>query len=50
MAVNMGKWPSKRGPISNIGPLDGGGRDGVLLVVERLYNLPEFGGHLGYVG
>ncbi len=29
MAVNLGKWPSKRGPISKIRPSDGCGRDPV---------------------
>ncbi len=50
MAVNMTEWHSKRGPISKIRPLDGCGRDGVLLAVERWYDFPEFGGYLGNVG
>ena len=43
MVVNLGKWPSKRGPISEIRPLDGCGRDGVLLAVERWCDSPELG-------
>ncbi len=49
MAVNMGKWPSKRGPISKIRPSDGCGRDAVLLAVERWYDFPEFGGYLSII-
>ena len=49
MAENLGKRPSKRGPISKIRPLDGRGRDGVLLAVERWYDSPEFACHLGNV-
>ena len=49
MAENLGKWPSKRGPISKIRPSDGCGRDAVLLVVELWYDFPEFGGYLGNV-
>ncbi len=50
MPENLGKWPFKRGPISKIKPSDGCGRDAVLLVVERWYDFPEFGGYLGNVG
>ncbi len=50
MAENLGKWPSKRGPISKIRPSDGCGRDAVPLAVERRYDFPEFGGYLGNVG
>ncbi len=50
MAEHLGKWPSKQGPISDIRPSDGCGRDAVLLVVERWYDFPEFGGYLGNVG
>ena len=50
MAENLGKWPSKRGPISKIRPSDGCGRDAVPLAVERWYDFPEFGGYLGNVG
>ncbi len=50
MAENMGKWPSNRGPISKIMPLDGCKGDAVPLVVEQWYNFPEFGGYLGNVG
>ncbi len=49
MAENLGKRPSKRGPISKIRPLDGCGRDGVLLAVKRWYDFHEFGWHLGNV-
>ncbi len=50
MAENLGKWPSKRGPISKIRPSDGCGRDAGPSAVERRYDFPEFGGHLGNVG
>ncbi len=50
MAENLGKWPSKRGPISKISPSDGCGTDAVLLAVERWYDFPEFGSYLGNVG
>ncbi len=50
MAENLGKWPSKREPISKIKPSDGCGRDAVLLAVERWYDFPEFGVYLGNVG
>jgi len=50
MAGNLGKRPSKRGPISKIRPSDGCRRDAVLLAVERWYDFPEFGCHLGNVG
>jgi hypothetical protein len=50
MAENLGKWPSKQGPISKIRPSDGCGRDAVLLAVERWFDFPEFGGYLGNVG
>ena len=38
MAVNLGKWPSKRGPISKIRPSDDCGRDVVPSAVERWYD------------
>ncbi len=50
MAENLVIWPSKREPISKIGPSDGCGRDAVPLAVERWYDFPEFGGYLGNVG
>jgi hypothetical protein len=50
MAENLGKWPSKRGPISKIRPSDGCGRDAALLVVGKWYDFHEFGCHLGNVG
>ncbi len=50
MAEYLGKWPSKRGPISKIRPSDGCGRDAVPLAVVRWYDFPEFGGYLGNVG
>ena len=43
MAENLGKWLSKRGPISKIRPSDGCGWDAVPLAVERWYDFPEFG-------
>ena len=46
----MGKWPSKRGPISKIRPSDGCGRDAVPLAVGRWYDFPGFVGYLGNVG
>jgi hypothetical protein len=49
MAENLGKWLSKRGPISKIRPSDGCGRDTGPLAVERWYDFPEFGGYLGNV-
>ena len=50
MTENMGKWPSKRGPISKIRPSDGSGRVAVPLAEERRYDFPEFGGHPGNPG
>ncbi len=50
MARKMTEWPSKRGPITKIMPSDGCKGDTVLLVVERCYDFPEFGGYLGNVG
>ncbi len=34
MVENLGKWPSKRGPISKIRPSDGCGRNAILLAVN----------------
>ena len=50
MAENLGKWPSKRRPISKIRPSDGCGKDPVPLAVERWYDFPQFGGYLGNIG
>ena len=50
MAENLGKWPSKRGPIFKIRQSDGCGRGAVPLAVERWYDLHGFGCHLGNVG
>ena len=50
MAENLGKWLSKRGPISKIRPSDGCGWDAVPSAVERWYDFLEFGGYLGNVG
>jgi hypothetical protein len=47
MAEYMGDWLCKRRPISKIRPSDSRGVDAVLLVVERWYDFPEFGCHLG---
>ncbi len=49
MAENLGKWPSKRGPITKIRSSDGCKGDAVLLAVERWYDFPEFRGYLGNV-
>ncbi len=43
LAENLGKWSSKRGPISKIRPSDGCGRDAVTLAVERWYDFPNLG-------
>jgi len=50
MAENLGKGPSKRGPIAKIRPSDGYGRDTVPLALERWYDFHDFGSHLGNVG
>ncbi len=50
MAENLGKWPSKRGPISKIRPSDGWRREAVPLAVVRWYDSPGFGSYLGNVG
>ncbi len=50
MAENLGKWPSKRGPITKVRSSDGCESDTVLLVVDRWFDFPEFGCHLGNVG
>ncbi len=50
MAENLGKWPSKPGPVSKIRPPDGCGRDAVPLAMEWWYDFPEFGDYLGNVG
>ncbi len=49
MVENLGKWPSKRGPISKIRPSDGCGRDEVPLAVDQWYDFHKFGCHLGNV-
>ncbi len=50
MARKMTEWPSKRRPITKIVPSDGGKGDTVPLAVGQLYNVHEFGCHLGNVG
>ncbi len=50
MAENLGKWPFKRGPMSNIRPSDGCERETVPLAVAWWYDLYESGWHLGNVG
>ena len=50
MAEYMGKWPSKRGPISKNGPSDGCGGGAVLLALGLWYDFHEVGCHLGNVG
>ena len=49
MAENLGKWPSKRGPISKVRPSDGCARDAVPVAVGQWYNFHEVRGHLGNV-
>ncbi len=50
MAGNLGKWPSKRVPISKIMPSDGCKGDTIPLAVGKWYDFHEFGCHLGNVG
>ncbi len=50
MAGNLGKWPSKRVPISKIMPSDGCKGDTIPLAVGKWYDFCEFGCHLGNVG
>ncbi len=50
MVKNLGKWPSKRGPISKIRPSDGCKGNTVPSTVVRGYDLRKLGGHLGNVG
>ena len=50
MAENLGMWPSKRGPISKIGPSEGCKGDAVPLTAEWWYEFHEFGWHLGNDG
>ncbi len=50
MAGNLGKWPSKRGPISKIRPSDGCRRDAIPLTVVRRHDIHELGCHLRNVG
>ncbi len=49
MAENLDRWPSKRRPISNIGPSDGCGWDADPLAVEPRYNFLEFEGYPGNI-
>jgi len=50
MAVNMGKWHSKRGPNTKI-MLSGGGKgDPAPVALGLWYDFQEFGCHLGNVG
>ena len=50
MAEYLVKWPSKRGPISEIRPSDGRGENSVPSTVVRGYDPRKPGGHLGNVG
>ncbi len=50
MTENMGKWPSKRGPITKIMPSDGCKGDIIPLAVGKWYHFHEFGCRLGNVG
>ncbi len=45
MTENLGPWPSKRGPISNITPSVACGEIFVPSAVVRLYDLRKPGGH-----
>ncbi len=45
MTENMGQWPSKPEPISNITPSVGCGKFFVPSMVVRLYDLRKPGGH-----
>ncbi len=47
---NLGKWPSKRGPITKTLPSVGCGKTSVLAKIGWWYIFPEFGYHLGNVG
>jgi len=50
MAENLGKWRSKREPISKFGLPDGGKGDTASLALGPWYDFHEFGCHLGNVG
>ena len=50
MVKKLAEWPSKRGPISKIGPSDGCKGDTVPSTVVRGYNLRKPGGQLENVG
>ena len=50
MAGNLGKWPSKRGPLTKIGSSDVCTGDAGPLAVDQWYYFSEFGGYLGNVG
>ncbi len=50
MAENLGKWPSKRGPITQIRPSDGCKRDTVPMAGGRWYDFHKIGWHLGNLG
>ncbi len=49
MTENMGKWPSKHGPISKFRPSDGCKGGTVPLAVGQWHDFPEFEGYLGNV-
>ncbi len=50
MAENMGKWPSKRGPITKIMPSGGGKGDTAPLALGQWYDFHDFGCHPGNPG
>jgi hypothetical protein len=50
MAGNLGKWRSKRGPISKFGPSHGGKRDTAPLALGLWYDFHKYVWHLGNVG
>ncbi len=43
MARKMTEWPSKRGPLANIRPSDGGKGDAIPLALGKWNNFHEFG-------
>ena len=50
MARKMTEWPSKRGPITKLMPLDGCKGDTIPLAVDQWYDFHEVRWHLGKVG
>ena len=50
MVENLGKWPSKRGPISKIWPSDGCKGDTIPLAVGKWHDFHELGCHPENIG